>query len=181
MTVTIREATREDAAALAGLAAVTFPFACPPDSRAEDVAAFIVDKLGEDSFDGYLTDSQRVVFVAEDSQPGGGSQLLAYTMLVDAPPQDADVAAVVGSPSGVELSKCYAHPDVHGAGITAQLMAESLGWARSRGSAQVWLGVNDENARARKFYEKHGFAVAGERSFRLGNRVEHDFVMVRPA
>jgi ribosomal protein S18 acetylase RimI-like enzyme len=181
MAVTIRQATHGDAAALADLAAVTFPLACPPGSSPEDMAAFISDKLGENSFNAYLSDPRRRVFVAEDALPGGGARLVAYSLLVDVPPSDADVAAVVSDPSAVELSKCYAHPDCHGTGTSAQLMAESLAWARSQGAAQVWLGVNNENARARKFYEKHGFAVAGEKSFQLGNKVEHDFVMVRPA
>lgn len=179
MGVTIRQATTADAAALAELAGATFPLACPPGSTEADIAAFIAGQLSTDSFAGYLADPARAVFVAEDAdvpQP-----MLAYTMLVDAPTQDPDVAAVLGSPTAIELSKCYARPDCHGRGVSARLMEASLQWALGQGAPEVWLGVNDENLRARTFYEKHGFSVAGTKSFTLGKRVEHDFVMVRPS
>ena len=41
MTHIIRRATADDAGRLAALAAVTFPLACPPDSRPEDIAAHL--------------------------------------------------------------------------------------------------------------------------------------------
>ncbi|NVM97147.1 GNAT family N-acetyltransferase [Arthrobacter sp. SDTb3-6] len=190
MGTTIRQAASEEAAALAELASVTFALACPPGSAPEDIAAFIATHLTAESFARYLGDPSRAVFVAEEhgpaaaATPGGsarrGARLAGYSMLVDAPPSDADVAAAVGGGAAVELSKCYARPHVHGTGLTAGLMAASLAWAATRGAEQVWLGVNGENARARKFYEKHGFRVAGSKRFQLGNRVEHDHVMVRP-
>ncbi|WP_104086626.1 N-acetyltransferase [Arthrobacter sp. GMC3] len=179
MDVTIRQASGADASALAELAAVTFPLACPPSSQAEDIAAFIAAHLSEASFAAYLSDPQRKLFVAQDALAPAVPRLLAYTMLVDAPPSDADVLAALNGPA-MELSKCYAHPDCHGTGISAALMAASLLWAAEQGSPQVWLGVNAENLRAKKFYEKHGFAVAGQKSFQLGSRVEHDYVMLRP-
>ena len=44
------------------------------------------------------------------------------------------------------------------------------------GARSVWLGVNNENARANRFYEKHGFAIVGDKHFRLGDRMEDDYV-----
>ncbi|ALE07997.1 hypothetical protein AL755_18830 [Arthrobacter sp. ERGS1:01] len=179
MGVTIRQATTADAAALSELAAATFPLACPPGSTEADIAAFIAEHLSAGAFSGYLVDPARAVFVAEDA--GAPQPLLAYTMLVDAPTKDPDVAAVLGTPAAIELSKCYARPDCHGRGVSTMLMDASLQWALGKGAPEVWLGVNDENLRARSFYEKHGFSVAGTKSFTLGNRVEHDYVMVRPS
>lgn len=179
MDFTIRQATVADAASLAELAALTFPLACPPSSEPEDIAAFIAAELSAGSFARYLTDPQRILFVAEGGLGQGEQHLLAYTMMVDAPPSDADVLAAFNGPS-VELSKCYAHPDCHGMGISAAVMASSLQWAADQGSLQVWLGVNTENRRAKTFYEKHGFTVAGHKSFQLGSRVEHDYLMLRP-
>lgn len=179
MEVNIRTAGPSDAAALAELAAITFPLACPAGSSTDDVAAFVKANLGAQAFAGYLADPRRVVFVAEDAATKGPGRLLAYTMLVDSPPSDIDVAAVA-EPDAVELSKCYAHPDVHGGGVAAQILRRSLEWIDGQGNRQAWLGVNSENGRARAFYGKHGFTVAGTRSFQLGSRVEHDHVMLRP-
>ena len=59
------------------------------------------------------------------------------------------------------------------------LMDASLAVARAAGAAGAWLGVNQHNARARRFYERSGFAVVGTKHFRVGDRVEDDFVLER--
>jgi ribosomal protein S18 acetylase RimI-like enzyme len=77
----------------------------------------------------------------------------------------------------VELSKMYVSPDAHGGGVARALMTAAIDRARNMGSASVWLGVNQENRRAQKFYSKHGFLITGTKTFRLGEGVENDYVM----
>ncbi|MET0480415.1 MAG: GNAT family N-acetyltransferase, partial [Mycetocola sp.] len=59
------------------------------------------------------------------------------------------------------------------------LMQATLDAARGTGAAGIWLGVNQENARAVRFYEKSGFAIVGEKTFHLGPELHTDFVMER--
>jgi ribosomal protein S18 acetylase RimI-like enzyme len=59
-------------------------------------------------------------------------------------------------------------------------MGATLDEARAHGAAGTWLGVNEENARAQRFYAKHGFAVVGRKRFLVGARWEDDFVLERP-
>ncbi|WP_255769980.1 GNAT family N-acetyltransferase [Pseudarthrobacter sulfonivorans] len=174
MTHTIRKATTDDAGALAELAAVTFPLACPPQSSPEDIAAHLANTLSESHFEGYLADADVTILVIEDD---GG--LRGYSLLVNRPAADPDVAAVLTVLPSTELSKCYVHPDHHGLGAAAELMHASLETSAAAGAAGVWLGVNNQNARAIRFYEKAGFRKVGSKSFRLGATVEHDFVMER--
>ena len=179
MQFSIRQASAADAPALAELAALTFPLACPPSSPKAEVAAFVQANLGPETFAAYLADPLRMIFVAEDHAPLTAGRLLAYTLLIDTPPVDADVAGLVSAADAIEFSKCYAHPDTHGLGVGASIMAVSLDWIASQGRRHTWLGVNSENERAQKFYRKHGFAVVGARRFQLGKQIEHDYVMVR--
>ncbi|WP_147124177.1 GNAT family N-acetyltransferase [Shimia ponticola] len=53
------------------------------------------------------------------------------------------------------------HPDAQGKGAAQALMRNLVAEARDRGVWQLELYVNEANARARRFYEKHGFRVAG--------------------
>jgi ribosomal protein S18 acetylase RimI-like enzyme len=71
-------------------------------------------------------------------------------------------------------------PDAHGSGVAAALMAAVLDHARAAGARSVWLGVNQRNERAQRFYAKQGFAVTGTKTFRLGAHLEADYVMARP-
>ena len=91
-------------------------------------------------------------------------------MLIRGVPDDADVQRAVPLRPAVELSKMYVLPDVHGAGVSAALMVAALDAPRALDAACVWLGVNQENQRAQRFYAKHGFTVSGTKTFRLGGQ-----------
>jgi ribosomal protein S18 acetylase RimI-like enzyme len=100
-------------------------------------------------------------------------------MLIDGEPTDPDVAASLTARPTAELSKCYVMPGHHGAGIASALMTATFEAARARGAVAVWLGVNEENAKAQRFYEKSGFTRVGRKRFLVGDRWEDDFVMER--
>lgn len=174
MSHAIRRATADDAGALAALAAVTFPLACPPSTSPEDIAAHLAGTLGESHFRGYLTDPDTTILVLDSE-----GTLNGYSLLVNRPTADPDVAAALTLLPSVELSKCYVHLEHHGLGAAAELMQASLRAAAGAGGAGIWLGVNSQNARAVRFYEKSGFRKVGTKTFRLGTAVEHDFVMER--
>ena len=106
--------------------------------------------------------------------------LLGYTMLVAGDPVDEDVRTAVHIRPTVELSKCYVHPDRHGTGVASSLLRASFDQARALGGAGMWLGVNQLNARAQAFYAREGFAVVGVKHFRVGSRLEDDYVLERP-
>lgn len=175
MTPSIRGATTDDAGALAELAAVTFPLACPPGTSPADIAAHLAGTLSAAHFAGYLRDPELTVLVID-----ADGDLLGYSLLVNRPPQDPDVAGALSLLPSMELSKCYVHPDHHGLGASAELMRASVRAAAGAGCAGMWLGVNNLNTRAVRFYEKSGFRKVGTKTFTLGTAVEHDFVMERP-
>lgn len=191
MTVQIRPARPADAAALAALAAVTFPLACPPSTTAEAISDFIARNLTRDRFAEYLADPARpiLVAVADDADDpawrgelDGTEGLVGWSMLVRTEggvPADADAAAAVTARPAVELSKMYAHPAAHGQGVASELIRATLAEAARDGTPVVWLGVNQENARAIRFYEKHGFTIVGTKRFLVGERWEHDYVLER--
>ncbi|ABM10232.1 MULTISPECIES: GNAT family N-acetyltransferase [Micrococcaceae] len=172
MTETIRTATTHDAGKLAELAAVTFPLACPPGASRADIQAHLEKTLSEANFTDYLADANITILVLDD-----GGQLNGYTMLVAKPASDPDVASVLSALPSTELSKCYVHPEHHGKGAASRLISASIADAADKGASGVWLGVNSENAKAIRFYEKSGFQRVGTKSFKLGDSVEHDFVM----
>lgn len=174
MTSSIRKAAADDAGALAALAAVTFPLACPPSASPDDIAAHLANTLSERHFQDYLADPDTTILVID-----GGGGLRGYSLLVNRRPEDPDVVAALGIVPSVELSKCYVHPEHHGLGAAAELMHASLQAAAEAGGRGVWLGVNSQNARAIRFYGKSGFRKVGTKSFRLGSAVEHDFVLER--
>ena len=176
-----RPAAPSDAAALAGVAAITFPLACPPHTTDEAKRDFISRNLGVDSFERYLADPARSLFVAElDDVAEPGRVTVGYAMVVHGEPSDPDVQAAVTVRPTSELSKLYVHPDHHGAGVAGLLMASSIESARAAGAASIWLGVNQENGPPNAFYAKQGFERVGTKHFLVGDRWEDDFVRLLP-
>ncbi len=175
MTLEVTTATAAELAELADVAATTFPLACPPSVTPENVAAFIDANLTQSHFAGYLADPDRLVLVARRD-----GRMIGYAMLVRGVPDDDDVQRAVTVRPAVEISKMYVLPDNHGGGVSAALMTEALNRAPDLDANAVWLGVNQNNQRAQRFYAKHGFSVNGTKTFRLGTRIENDYVMVRP-
>jgi ribosomal protein S18 acetylase RimI-like enzyme len=159
---------------LSELASATFPLACPPHTAAEAIADFISKNFSVTYFDGYLSDPNRALFLAEDA-----GEAIGYAMVILSEPTDPDVIGSITLHPTAELSKLYVLSGHHGGGISVALMDAAVEFARVAGRVGMWLGVNQENARANAFYEKGGFARVGIKHFLVGENLEDDFVRER--
>ncbi|MBA0044850.1 GNAT family N-acetyltransferase [Mycobacteroides sp. LB1] len=173
MTIQVGTATAADCTELADVAARTFPLACPPSSTQDNIAAFIAANLNADRFAEHVRDNRVLVARAD------GTTIVGYAMLVDGVVDDPEVQRAVTLRPAVQLSKMYVLPEFHQAGVAGALMSAALTAAAGRGATGVWLGVNQENERAQRFYTKHGFSRSGTKTFRVGERLENDYVMQR--
>jgi len=138
---------------------------------AADVDRFVAQHLTAHRFEEYLADAGRAVLVAEE-----GGDMIGYAMLVHGEPYDEKVGAVVRHRPTTELSKIYVLPNAHGGGVARQLLTAAVDVARGVGAAGMWLGTNQANVRAQRFYEKSGFEQIGTKRFHVGDRWEDDFV-----
>ncbi len=164
----------ELASELATVAAQTFSLACPPSTPAESIASFIEANLSAARFAEYLADPARAVHTAVRD-----GRIVGYAMLIRGVDDDPDVQRAVQLRPAAQLSKLYVLADYHGSGAATELMDAALSTVAEWDVRCVWLGVNQENQRAQRFYRKSGFTVNGTRTFQLGDRREDDYVMVR--
>lgn len=77
----------------------------------------------------------------------------------------------------LEIERIYTFKAHFGQGIGEVLLRKALDIAQAHQHEFVWLGVWEENARAIRFYEKHGFVVYGKHDFWLGSDLQHDLLM----
>ncbi len=82
-------------------------------------------------------------------------------------------------PADIELRRIYTLAGVHGTGLGPALMDAALAEATRRGHSRMLLGVHPDNRRARRFYERNGFAVIGEREFAVGTQRFTDPIYAR--
>ncbi|MYR05775.1 GNAT family N-acetyltransferase [Gordonia sp. SID5947] len=169
------------AGAVAEVAAATFPLACPPHSTADDIAGFIRENLHPERFADHIHSPDSDVLTARDGIAG---PIVGYALIHHCAPTHPDVAAVVTERPVTEISKMYVAPTHHALGRgtppSHALMRAALDLARERGSVLAWLGVNQENVRAQRFYAKMGFTRVGVKTFDLNGSIEHDFILAQP-
>ena len=73
---------------------------------------------------------------------------------------DSGMLAWQQAGKGAEIVAIHTLPESHGTGLGAALLTEAL---NQIGSQTVFLWAFEKNARARRFYEKHGFRWDGSR------------------
>lgn len=174
--MTVRIAVPADVEALAEVAAVTFPLACPPHTSQQTIERHIAGALSPRVFAAHLVDPRRVLLVADGVL---GEPFDGYAMVVLQEPDDPDVAAAIRIHPASELSKCYVRESAHGGGVAQSLMAAALSAARDTGAVGMWVATHRDNSRALRFYGKSGFERVGTKLFDLGGTIEHDVVLER--
>jgi ribosomal protein S18 acetylase RimI-like enzyme len=165
----IRRATVADAAAIAEFGARVFAHTFAPDNTPQDLAAYLATAFGEAIQRREIEHSQNEYLLVEIAG------VLSAIALVE---HGATDAAVTGE-APVRIERFYVDHDFHGRGIAPQLMDACLDTARAMGGKTLWLGVWEQNARAIRFYEKHGFRDVGTQVFMMGSDAQTDRVLAR--
>jgi len=68
-----------------------------------------------------------------------------------------------GTGDHVEVVSVFVSDDVRGSGTADAILQQIETWASDKGASSAFLLVEENNNRARKFYEKRDFALTNER------------------
>ncbi len=164
---TLRRATEQDAADLAGVARATFTETFGMLYSAADLATFLEQHTPGD-WAREIADPAYAVAVVED-----GHIVVGYVKL--GPPR----LPFTPTSGAIELRQFYLLQPWQGAGVGPDMMEWALEEARSRGMKEMYLSVFVDNERARRFYAKYGFQDVGRYAFMVGDHEDTDIVMRR--
>ena len=160
-----RDAEPDDAAALDRIFDVTFCDTFAHLYRSEDLEAFL-SSFGIEDWKEQLRDPSYAFRIAEANGESVGYVKLGPLKI----PVETDRPAIL-------LDQLYILKDYHGVGIAHALMDWALAEAARRGADEIYLTVFIENARARRFYDRYGFAAVGRYDFMVGNQADHDIIL----
>jgi len=175
MSVTIRAATLDDAAALSELGAVTFRETFDQHNTRDDMARYLAESFTPELQRAEIADPLATVWLAEHVGESGASDLIGYAHLVSGPAPGA-----VRGPAPMELKRLYVVQPWQGRRVAQALMDAVIAAASRRGARTLWLGVWEHNPRAVAFYRKYGFTRVGEHAFMLGTDQQIDWLFARP-
>lgn len=165
MQFSIRRAVPADGPAISQVAAQTFALACPANTPASEIHAYIQEHLKPADFERLSQAPDKRLSVALL-----GDTIVGYSLVS----HDPEPLGIAGADGVAELTKCYVLPDYHGTGVSQSLVADVLGGV----AGPLRLTVNDTNSRAIAFYTRNGFAIVGETTFQCGADVHRDWVML---
>ncbi len=164
-----RSGEPSDAAALAAFGRRAFTETFGHDNNPSDLALYLDHAYGEPQQHRELTQPDIEFIVVESS-----AQLVGYALL-----RVGATDPAVQGPDPVQIERIYVDASWHGTGVAAELMMRCAGRAQALGGRTLWLGVWERNARAIRFYEKHGFVDVGSQTFVVGTDPQTDRVMMR--
>jgi len=168
-TPTIRRAGPADAEALSAIGQATFVETFAHLYPPEDLAAFLAEAHGVERATADLANPAKAAWLVE-----AGGEAVGYALACPAKlPHQA-----VGDDDG-ELDRIYILKSHQGGGLGSRLLAETLAWLEQDGPRTLWIGVWSENYGAQGLYERNGFKVVGAYKFKVGETLDHEFIMRR--
>jgi ribosomal protein S18 acetylase RimI-like enzyme len=165
MSMTYRAASVDDADAIAAVFAQSFTATFGHLYHPQDLDDFL-SAMTADRFRAEVADARFLFRLAEDN-----GELAGFIKLG---PPDLPVETPPGT---IQLYQLYLLAPWQGAGIARALMDWALETAAGQGAKHIQLSVYIDNHRARRFYERYGFAAVGRYHFMVGAHADEDIVL----
>jgi len=167
----LRRATPQDAGTVAALGAATFVETFGHLYPPADLAAFLAQAHGSARTEADLADPAKAIWLAEMA-----GEAIGYALVGPCDLPHSEVAPCDG-----ELKRLYLLQRAQNGGVGRRLFEAAIAWLQKEGPRTVWIGVWSENHGAQRFYQRHHFERVGEYGFRVGDTVDHEFILRRTA
>ncbi len=164
---TIRRATWRDVKALSEIGIATFVETFGHLYPAKDLEVYLPSAYGIARTEQDLADPKKASWLVESAQVVVG---YASVGPCDLPHPDVQTTSL-------ELKRFYLLKSHQNGGIGGQLWTELTAWMWAQSPPDLWIGVWSQNHGARRFYLRQGFEKVGEYGFKVGNTVDHEFIL----
>ncbi len=164
----LRNASLQDASALAALGRDSFSAAFAHLYAPDDLSAFLETAYSEETIAREIADPKFVHHLAQDNDGLAGFCKIGL---------ESPYGAHSDARNAIALGQLYTSAGRTGQGIGASLMAWALSQARQRGADAVQLSVWAENRRAQAFYARYGFIKIADIDFWVGNHRDDEYLL----
>lgn len=174
----IRRAQPHEAVRLGALGADLFRVSYGPTHPEPQLSVYLRESFAPDVMTARFADPGRTFLVAETVE----GEWCGYVELHPGAPDPARVTLERPLPGTqpIEIVRFYVAPSHQGRGVAQALMAASDELAAQGGFDTIWLQAWQEAAQANRFYAKAGFERYGTAIFPFGDRIDQDYLLVRP-
>lgn|SRR6185436_14085131 len=168
MSFSLRIAEIKDSKLLSELGKTCFMEAFGKDNSEDDLKSYLEESFNEEEIKSELQDPGINYIIAMDEN----KEAVGYAKLN----RDEKPDELNGAPS-VQLQRIYVRQKIKGKKIGAMMMQKCLDIAINENRKFLWLTVWEENKSAIDFYYKWGFEICGHRYFKIGKKIDDDYMM----
>ena len=168
MSFILRIADDNDSKLLSELGKICFIEAFGKDNTEDDLKNYLDESFKEEEIKSELQnpDITYLIAIDENKEPVGYAKLNR-----EEKPEELN-----GIPS-IQLQRIYVRQNTKGKKIGALMMQKCMDIAKNENRKFIWLTVWEENKSAIDFYFKWGFEICGHRYFRIGKKIDDDYMM----
>lgn len=167
MSYLIRKANFADLSSLVEMAKTAFVQAFTEGNKIENVNAYLEEAFTIEQFTEEMESPSSVFFLLEID-----GDLAGYAKVNFVPAQTD-----LNDQASLEVARLYLLQEYVGLGFGKILLNHTINFAKLNRKKYLWLGVWERNARAIRFYEKHGLSIFGSHPFPFGDEIQTDFLM----
>lgn len=165
--ITIKKVTSDKLVTLQELSIQTFRETFAFDNTEEELQQFFDDNYTLEQLKEEISDPKSDVrFVLVDGREVGFMKVNWGTAQTEHELENA-----------FEIQRIYILNECQGLGLGKKLFELALDMAKEGGFDWAWLGVWENNIKAQVFYQKYGFEKFSEHSFKVGDKVDTDWLM----
>ncbi len=168
MPFSLRIAGLSDSKLLSELGMVCFTEAFSKYNSPEDLKVFLTETYKEEKIKAELSNNNFLFIIAEDDK----REAIGYVKL-----NRNEMPEELAGTRSMQIERIYVREKIKGKKVGAMLMEKCIAIAQSENYDSIWLGVWQENKTAIDFYFKWGFEIFGFKQFKIGNKVDDDFMM----
>ena len=164
----LRFADINDSLLLSELGKICFSEAFGNDNPEDDLKMYLEKSFKEEEIKSELQNNNIIYLIAcyENGEAVGYSKLNSE----ENPPE-------LKHNRSIQLQRIYVRQKTKGKKLGALMMEKCIAIAENENYKFIWLTVWEENKHAIDFYFKWGFEICGHRYFKIGNKIDDDFMM----
>lgn len=163
----IRAIGIDDVVALQKIAQETFSEMFADYNSADNLKKYLDEKLSIQKLGEELSNPHSQFYFAQI-----GEEIVGYLKT-----NTGDAQTELKNLNAFEIERIYVLQAYHGKKVGQLLIDKALEEARKTTCTYVWLGVWEENHRAKHFYSKNGFVKFDTHIFKMGDDEQMDWLM----
>jgi ribosomal protein S18 acetylase RimI-like enzyme len=165
--IEIKKAYIQDIKDLQGVAKKTFYDTFHVHNTEENMKKYLETSFSEEKLKSEILNTNSYFYIALEN-----NIILGYIKL-----NLFDAQTELKNNESIEIERIYVLKEYHGKNISNLLMNKALELAKSHNKEFIWLGVEETNFRAVKFYQKNGFKEFDKHIFKFGDEMQTDLMM----